>query len=268
MWNAGSSARKWGREAAWEASSFRRMGLPTGLFASMMFGLAISGTSLFIVVPCSLIFFVYFCAALKARDKSRSVQELRRDAINRKAGGKDEMRSAWEIHRSFFWKMITGRGPCRALHDRKIPKSGANLDHIVITRQGVTYVDRKRWTSKFEMYNDQLFYGYSKTHNTKSKPVKVDPTKFEADEIAKVLNKGTLKKFHVPLRVCWSVSTHNKLQIHDTQRRAVYRSWELDEVKILDKRDSRKFIHHGPKVLTRKEVKEVWRVLNKSFPPK
>lgn len=70
------------------------------------------------------------------------------------------------------------------LHDRSIPKSRANLDHLVIGPAGVAYIDTKAWRSKrstvtFE--DGTLRYGsYSKTRT-------LDTVIWEAEQVAQAL---------------------------------------------------------------------------------
>jgi uncharacterized membrane protein len=42
---------------------------------------------------------------------------------------------------------LVRRGHAVVLHDRAIPGSRANLDHLVFTAAGAAYVDTKNWTS-------------------------------------------------------------------------------------------------------------------------
>lgn len=39
-------------------------------------------------------------------------------------------------------------GDVRVLHDRRVPRTRANIDHIVVTRAGVTVVDAKRYVNR------------------------------------------------------------------------------------------------------------------------
>lgn len=51
-----------------------------------------------------------------------------------------------------------------ALHDRAVPGSRANLDHVLIGPGGVLYVDTKNWTSRtVEIRRGTLWYGGDKT---------------------------------------------------------------------------------------------------------
>ncbi|MFI0742535.1 nuclease-related domain-containing protein [Streptomyces sp. NPDC021100] len=75
---------------------------------------------------------------------------------------------------------------CRyaVLHDRAVPNSRANLDHLVIGRAGPLYIDTKTWTSKksaVRLRRGELWYGnYSQTRALAT-------VRWEADQAAKAL---------------------------------------------------------------------------------
>lgn len=46
---------------------------------------------------------------------------------------------------------LAARGSVVVLHDRAMPRSRANIDHLVVARSGVYVVDTKRWSGRFEI---------------------------------------------------------------------------------------------------------------------
>ncbi|MEU2340094.1 nuclease-related domain-containing protein [Streptomyces sp. NPDC013172] len=70
------------------------------------------------------------------------VQRLYRRAHNSWAVG-----AAGELRTARFLAPLVRRGHAVVLHDRAIPGSRANLDHLVFTAAGAAYVDTKNWTS-------------------------------------------------------------------------------------------------------------------------
>lgn len=59
--------------------------------------------------------------------------------------------------------VLFGLGRWAVLHDRQVPRSSANLDHLIIGRCGPAYVDTKTWRSKTSKVRvdarGQLWYG-------------------------------------------------------------------------------------------------------------
>lgn len=50
-----------------------------------------------------------------------------------------------------------GSDAIKVLHDRKIPRSSVNIDHIAVTSQGVWLLDAKRYKGKIETRGHGLF---------------------------------------------------------------------------------------------------------------
>jgi len=108
--------------------------------------------------------------------------------------------AAWRIYRPTGSSWSTGaagerrtakmmlplqRDGWTALHDRAIPNSKANLDHLLISPAGeVVYVDTKTWTSNksaLRVQDGQLWYGkYAQTRA-------LDTVVWEAGQAARVL---------------------------------------------------------------------------------
>ncbi|MER0476868.1 nuclease-related domain-containing protein [Streptomyces sp. Edi2] len=79
----------------------------------------------------------------------------------------------------------TGLGRWIVLHDRQIPRSRANLDHLIFGRCGPVYVDTKTWTSKTSKVrldaHGRLWYGRYPQQDA------VDTVIWEAGRAAQVL---------------------------------------------------------------------------------
>lgn len=57
------------------------------------------------------------------------------------------MGAAGEARTARLLAPLVRRGHAVVLHDRAIPGSRTNLDHLVFTAAGAAYVDTKNWTS-------------------------------------------------------------------------------------------------------------------------
>ena len=79
---------------------------------------------------------------------------------------------------------LTRFGRYAVLHDRAIPRSRANLDHIVLGPFGILYVDTKTWTSTrsaLSVRHGELYYGrYSQTRA-------LSTVQWESDQVARAL---------------------------------------------------------------------------------
>jgi hypothetical protein len=96
------------------------------------------------------------------------------------------------------------------LHDRAIPGSRANLDHLLIGPPGVVYVDTKQWTSgaQAEIRHGELWYG---RHNHARS---LRTAAWEASQAARALD--------VPVRTAVSIHGQPHLPITDlTTDRAI-----------------------------------------------
>ncbi|KOU43266.1 nuclease-related domain-containing protein [Streptomyces sp. WM6378] len=95
-------------------------------------------------------------------------------------GAAGERRTRW-ILAPLVW---CGLGRWAVLHDRQVPRSRANLDHIVLGACGPVYVDTKTWKSKkskVHLRSGKLWYG---NHSQKDS---LDTVLWEASRVAEVL---------------------------------------------------------------------------------
>ncbi|WP_327359581.1 nuclease-related domain-containing protein [Streptomyces sp. NBC_01304] len=95
-------------------------------------------------------------------------------------GAAGERRTRW-ILAPLVW---FGFGAWAVLHDRQIPRSRANLDHLVLGRCGPVYVDTKTWKAKrarVQLRHGQLWYGRHPQQKT------LDTVLWEAGRAAEVL---------------------------------------------------------------------------------
>ncbi|MFG2210994.1 nuclease-related domain-containing protein [Streptomyces sp. NPDC048638] len=95
-------------------------------------------------------------------------------------GAAGERRTRW-ILAPLIW---CGLGRWAVLHDRQVPRSRANLDHIVLGKCGPIYVDTKTWKSrksKVHLRSGRLWYG---NHPQKDS---LDTVLWEASRVAEVL---------------------------------------------------------------------------------
>ncbi|MEV7887485.1 nuclease-related domain-containing protein [Streptomyces sp. NPDC002817] len=112
------------------------------------------------------------------------------------------------------------------LHDRGVPRSRANLDHLIVGRSGLIYVDTKNWTSvasKVLVKSDgQLWYG-----DYPQGPA-VSTVRWEADQVQRVLG--------------WPV--HAVIVVHGA--RLPEERIHLDGVTVIQARDLRRYIRSLP----------------------
>ena len=100
-------------------------------------------------------------------------------------GAAGERRTRW-ILAPLVW---CGLGHWAVLHDRQIPRSRANLDHLVLGRCGPVYVDTKTWkakNAKVYLRRGQLWYGNWPQQQT------LDTVLWEARRAAEVLGHPVL----------------------------------------------------------------------------
>ncbi|MFJ4680506.1 nuclease-related domain-containing protein [Kitasatospora sp. NPDC088783] len=76
---------------------------------------------------------------------------------------------------------LTWAGGIAVLHDRAIPRSKANLDHLIIGNRGMIYCDSKAWKWKATVRAGQL---YSGAHNQSEK---LRTVKWEARQASQAL---------------------------------------------------------------------------------
>jgi Nuclease-related domain len=101
----------------------------------------------------------------------------------RRAGNSWAKGAAGEVATARLLAPLTRRGYA-VLHDRAVPGSRANLDHLVIGPCGVVYVDTKNWTSQrsvITLRGGELFYG--RYPQTKA----LDTVRWEAGQAARML---------------------------------------------------------------------------------
>ncbi|MFD9038774.1 nuclease-related domain-containing protein [Streptomyces bottropensis] len=112
------------------------------------------------------------------------------------------------------------------LHDRGVPRSRANLDHLIVGRSGLIYVDTKNWTSvtsKVRVKSDgQLWYGDYPQGSA------LATVRWEADQVKRVLG--------------WPV--HAVIAVHGA--RVPGERIHLDGVTVIQARDLRRYIRSLP----------------------
>ncbi|WP_329020734.1 nuclease-related domain-containing protein [Streptomyces sp. NBC_01601] len=100
-------------------------------------------------------------------------------------GAAGERRTRW-ILAPLVW---CGLGRWAVLHDRQIPRSRANLDHLILGRCGPVYIDTKTWkarNAKVYLRCGQLWYGSHPQQKT------LDTVLWEAGRAAEVLGHPVL----------------------------------------------------------------------------
>ncbi|MFJ8676698.1 nuclease-related domain-containing protein [Streptomyces sp. NPDC093589] len=135
------------------------------------------------------------------------------------------------------------------LHDRAIPRSRANLDHLIIGRAGLLYVDTKNWTStksQVRLASDgQLWYGRFPQGRAAA------TVRWEADQAQRVLG--------------WPVRA--VIAVHGA--RVPGGLIQLDGVTVVQARKLRRYIRTLPPApgWSREMVSETARVADTRLPP-
>ena len=116
-------------------------------------------------------------AGQSAKDKGLSIEAKRKAEIESiKYIGKfiypflDPSKEAQKWARGAIGEMKIGKvieeianeNMFKVLHDRKIPKSKANIDHILVTPKGVFIIDAKNYKGKVEIRNDGGWFSTEK----------------------------------------------------------------------------------------------------------
>ncbi|WP_432071250.1 NERD domain-containing protein [Streptomyces sp. AA1529] len=105
--------------------------------------------------------------------------------LYRRAHNSWSLGAAGEVRTARLLAPLVRRGHAVVVHDRAIPGSRANLDHVVVTATaGVVYVDTKTWTSdrsRLTVQGGTLRYGrYDQTRALQT-------VQWEADQAARAL---------------------------------------------------------------------------------
>jgi len=187
-------------------------------------------------------------------------------------GGKVELRQAFRIAWGLSWRAMLLRGWFVALHDRGLPESNANTDHIVVTRTGVKVVDSKRRLGEFRVRYGKLCYRSKHLNGPVDELLRT--TMWEADHIRKALNRKFGKDV-IPVQVFWAVDQTRPLRILEHkyvedqrgQIELVHTEWFQDGIWVIDHVKTPHHCSRGNKILTRAQVREVGRYLDQKFPP-
>ncbi|MDT0377282.1 nuclease-related domain-containing protein [Streptomyces sp. DSM 42041] len=105
-----------------------------------------------------------------------------RQAARWQAGADGERRTADRL------QPLTDQG-WTLLHDRALPSSRANVDHLAISRRGVVVlVDSKRWSARYRLHTarDRLLHG------TRDVTHRLDGLHHEASTVAELLGTAVL----------------------------------------------------------------------------
>lgn len=266
--SAGRSARRWGRETSWQASPFRRLGLPTLIFAAIVGYFAFYGGNRVLLGVCTFLFFVELARAGLRQYRNPEVQELKRQAANRKEGGVSEKKHALSVSIKLIWHRVMLRGPFWGMHDIAIPGSNAQLDHLWIGRFGVVHDDSKKRAGKFEVHKEVLWRVFYDTNaKRRQERVNVESTLFETSSLEKIFKgkNGRGKFSYVPVRTIWSVRQPENIKNKGPARFGIYENgrlrydrWNSEGVEIFDHKRTAAYVASLPKALTRKEARTLY----------
>lgn len=139
----------------------------------------------------------------------------------------------------------------RVLHDRRIPRSRANIDHLVVTSAGVFTVDAKRYAGKLETRRGGRELWIAGRNRTKL----LDQARRQAAAVSMALREDGLA---VPVRPA--------LCFVDTEMPWLFAPRAIGDVLITTPRTVRKRLGDGDR-LTRDAVARAADLLDRRFPP-
>ncbi len=239
---AGRSALRRSRQLYWSVHPLRLYG-PSAVGSATFGGILLASG----MVPTGAFWaavglFVMLYMSTKVRTR-KNIPAIKAEAKRYRTGGKAEQRTGQTL-----WWLRIRRGPYYVFHDRKIPGSNANIDHIVVGPGGIDVVDTKSRKRRWQLQEGQwLFYD--------NKPVDVSTSAWETGEVRKAVNQ----KFGVgtiPVRASWA--------IHAV--RFPFRKFIVDDVTLLNVWRIVKWICGHDRCLSRSQVSAVAAHIEKQFP--
>ena len=244
--SAGRSARARSRKLMWQSSRLRIYGSKaiTAVLVGFALSLVDSSNPLYVFwIPIGL-----FVVMVMFTDTAE-YEAKRAEAKRYRTGARTERGTA-RVLRRLSARRLTRHEQWYIFHDRAIPGSKANIDHIVVGPYGVFNDDSKSRNRRWTIENDNVLYYDGQL-------VKVDTTLWESSELKKALDRKFGRNL-VPVKSCWA--------IHSV-RRLPFRYYSVDGVALLPVGEINAYMASGQKMFTNAEVKQIAEYLNKSFPP-
>ncbi len=247
MSNAGRSAKQMARKKAWEINPLNLYRWPILIIGSLAVVLVITGIQLVPLLILAAAFWIS-CRIIRAENRD-FIDGTKTEYRNWKTGAEAERKTAKKLK----WWVIRGRlrGEFRAvLHDRKIPFSNANIDHITVSTRGVMNWDTKEWQKPFELRYGHLYYNGS--------AVSTGSTAFETKSVQTALNRKFRVREELVVKSFWAIHTPRELpfELH-----------YIDGVGLTHVRDMASVIQEQPVLMNNAKAQEVFGYLSEKFPP-
>lgn len=185
-------------------------------------------------------------AGISARHEYERYRAAERQRLERKTGrrlaplgrliaGESDSERHWRLgaegeertaHR--LGRLLEGRGVI-VLHDRRIPGSRSNIDHICVSRAGVTVIDSKNWKGKPQVVRGELRV------DGRRRPKVIEGMQRQMDVVRRALGEAHFDQVPVRGAICW-------LQVDALP---VLKRLRCGEVRIDGPRPIAKFVRSG-----------------------
>ncbi|NUW47022.1 nuclease-related domain-containing protein [Nonomuraea rhodomycinica] len=139
------------------------------------------------------------------------------------------------------------------LHDRAIPGSTANIDHLLIGPTGVWIIDSKKWHRRTQLHGrgKQLWIGRRPAEGV------LRGLAYERSAVARVVNRATGNTVGV-----WPL-----VAVHGAKVPGIGRPLVLDGITLLRAGQLRRYIRQTSESLSPAQVANLARALDRAFPP-
>lgn len=246
MSNAGRSARKKAKELRWELSPIRRYGavvVATIMTFAILIATHVNNTGLYIVF--GIVAFIAFGIQYSKND--HEIMAKKAEIRRWQEGARTEKLTA----RQFSWRLACRRILLRetwyVFHDRQIPGSKSNIDHLLVGPYGVSVPDSKSRKRRWALADNQLLYdGHF---------VDVSTTAWEASEVRKRITHQ-FRGEQIPVRAFWALHSHTF---------PAYK-FPIQNVMLTKSQRVIKILAKEQKVLSKGQIKSIAGYIDKTFP--
>ncbi len=254
MNNAGRSAMQMARRLERPIHPVRLYGLHVLGCVSVVVAFLRSGTDPILTIVIGTLVSLKYISVVYDR-KARRVREIRAEVRRWRVGAKAEMATYRYLRRRLWWRKIAYKERWFILNDRQVPKSSANIDHIVVGPPGVFVVDSKSRQRPWRIDNSSVPKGVPGVLVYDGATVSTQATRFEADHVRKALQRA-FNKGSVPLRITWAIHGKTFPANH----------WTVEGVELMPLGELGRYMASFPDSLRSGQIEKVARFLEKTFP--
>lgn len=256
---AGASPMAKAKELSWTASPIRLYAPGLVIAGMVLFGLYLLGVQLSVVLGFWVGVAGLFAGKFREMADIKNIQEARE--------AKGRWRYAAKIERKIAWRLwpLTWFHRWRAIHSRKVNSSRLeDFDLLMVGRNGISMPDAKayKFGPVWELIGADLYYDGASLANSKL----IKTAQWEADFVRRAI-RPLEAKFgkQIPVRVALSVYPHILVRGHGSSNFKLAGK-PIGNTMILPWNATRAWVKQGPKVLTRKEIREVADLIEERFP--